>query len=64
MDGQALEDLYVPLSQRRRELRLDVGVERKPGGRIINDRRRTQVFVAQVRNEGVGFLMPQGSARA
>jgi hypothetical protein len=35
MDGQALEDLYVPLSQRRRELRLDVGVERKPGGRII-----------------------------
>src|SRR5919107_3276415 len=64
VDGQVVEDHHVALVQGRRELCLDVSLERQAGDRAIDDPGRTQLMAAQPGQEGMRLPVAEGRAHA
>ena len=64
MNREIVENDHITLRQRRGELRLDVGVERRPGDRAIDDPGGAQLMTAQRGQEGVRLPVAEGSACA
>jgi hypothetical protein len=64
VDSQDVEDHPVALVQRRRELCLDVRLERRAGEWAINDARCNHFMAACIIDRGMGLTMAKGSACA